>query len=136
MTSLGHSKGLKWLIVIDEAHKIANLPSLKLLLKEARAFGVSVLLSSQEARDFDDTVFSNSGTLISLKLSETKDSERVAMLLGGSNIKSELGQQIRALQPFQALIKNDHYSGSKGYFEFKVDPYYKRKKANIMLEEK
>lgn len=122
----GHSNKLKWVIVVDEAHKIANLDSLRILLKEARAFGVSIILSSQEAKDFDDSVFANSGTIITMKLSETKDSERVAMLLGGSSVRAELGQKLRSLHTFDAMIKNDHYSGSRGYFQFMVNPYYQR----------
>ena len=125
MVQQGHSKLLKHPIVIDEAHKIAHLESVKLLLKEARAYGVSIILSSQEARDFDDSVYSNAGTLLSLQLSETSDSQRVAMLLGGQSSKHDLSEKIRTLPPFKALLKNSHYSP---YTQVKITPHYLRNK--------
>ncbi len=124
MVRQGHSDTLRYALVIDEAHKIANLASVKLLLKESRAYGVAVILSSQEARDFDESVYANAGTLLALKLSETGDSEKVAMLLGGAQSKHALGQEIRGLRPFQGFLRNDHYN--RPYAKVEVLPHYKR----------
>ena len=129
MVRQGHSdqekQKLKYALVIDEAHKVANLASVKLLLKESRAYGVSVILSSQEARDFDEYVYANSGTLLSLKLSETNDSEKIAMLLAGAQDRYKLAQEIRALRPFEAFLRNDHYNSQ--YVRVKVKPHFERK---------
>lgn len=119
----GHSPTMRLAIVVDEAHRIANSQAMGKLLKEARAFGAAVLLSSQEARDFEDTVFSNAGSLLVLKLSETRDSERVGGLLGGSAEAKALGDRIRGLHQFQGLWRNDHY---RPFAEVKIVPHYVR----------
>lgn len=119
---MGQAQGIRLSVVVDEAHKIANLDAMKLLLKEARAYGASIILSSQEARDFDETVFSNAGSLLVLKLSETKDSERVAALLGGGDPRA-LAERIRDLQQFQGFFRNDHHSPRA---EVTVIPHYQR----------
>lgn len=120
---LGHCTGTRLAIVVDEAHKIANLDAMNLLLKEGRSYGASILLSSQEARDFSDTVFSNAGSLLVLKLSETRDSERVANLLGTSGDAKTLSERIRGLPQFHGLFRNDQYHP---YSAVKVVPHYER----------
>lgn len=124
----GHSPTMRLAIVVDEAHRIANSQAMGKLLKEARAFGAAVLLSSQEARDFEDTVFSNAGSLLVLKLSETRDSERVGGLLGGSAEAKALGDRIRGLHQFQGLWRNDH---SRPFTEVKVVPHYVRVQRSL-----
>jgi hypothetical protein len=120
---LGHSQELRYVIVIDEAHKIANLGAVKTLLKEARKYGVCVVLSSQEARDFEDYVFSNAGSLLSLKLSETNDSTRVARLMTGSRNVTDLAEELRGLPPFRGVLRNDHYN--QPFVRLEVLPYFK-----------
>ena len=119
----GHRHGLKLAIVIDEAHRIANLEPVKLLIKEARAFGVGVFLSSQEARDFEPSVFANAGTLLTLKMAETTDADRIAKLLATGTGFRELSDELRGLDRFEGMIRNDHY---KPYAKVKVSPFYER----------
>ena len=106
---LGHLVGLRLALVIDEAHRIANLAAVKLLLREARAYGVAVFLSSQQARDFADDIYANADTLIGLKLNETRDAERLGSLLAGSGQARELADSIRRLRPGQAYLKNNQF---------------------------
>jgi hypothetical protein len=119
----GHQQGLRLAIVIDEAHRIANLEPVKLLVKEARAYGVGVFLSSQEARDFDDFVFSNAASLLTLKLSETSDADRVAKLLVGSSGYREISDELQGAPQFHAFFRNDHY---RPYVRTEIVPFYDR----------
>ena len=75
---------------LHEAHKIAALQSVKTLLKEARKYGGSVWLSSQEPSDFDDFVWANCGTSVSLCLGLDKDAAMFAKHLGDTSLTSEL----------------------------------------------
>lgn len=117
MLRLGHSKSLRLSFFVDEAHRIANLSTVGLLLREARAYGVSVFLSSQQARDFSDTVYSNADTLIGLKLNEPRDAERLGALLAGTPKAKEMAESIRALRPGQAFLKNNQFSP---YVKFQI----------------
>lgn len=122
----GHQQGFRLAIVIDEAHRIANLEPVKLLVKEARAYGVGVFLSSQEARDFDDFVFSNAASLLSLRLSETSDADRVAKLLVGSSGYREISDELQSLPQFEGFFRNDHY---RPYVRSRIVPFYERHEA-------
>ena len=59
-------------VIVDEAHKLAKLPCITTLLREARKFGVGVILSSQRANDFNDTIIANASTRF-IFLQELKD---------------------------------------------------------------
>jgi hypothetical protein len=109
MLRLGHYRGVRLALVIDEAHRIANLAAVSLLLREARAYGVAVLLSSQQARDFADDIYANADTLIGLKVNEPNDTERLGALLGGKSQARELAEIIRRFQPGEAFMKNSAY---------------------------
>ena len=116
---LGHHAGLRFALMIDEAHRIANLAAVSLLLREARSYGVGVFLSSQQARDFADDIYSNADTLVGLKLNEPRDAERMGALLAGSGRGREIADVIRHLQPGEALMKNAAYMP---YVRFRVTP--------------
>jgi hypothetical protein len=109
MLRLGHYRGVRLALVIDEAHRIASLAAVSLLLREARAYGVAVFLSSQQARDFGDDIYANAETLIGLKVNETNDAERLGALLGGKSQARELAEAIRRFQPGEAFMKNSAY---------------------------
>ena len=120
---LGHYRGIRLALVIDEAHRICNLAAVKLLLREARAYGVAVFLSSQQARDFADEIYSNADTLIGLKLNEIRDAERLGALLAGSQQARDLSEQIRRLRPGQGFIKNNQF---QPYVKLQIKPLTER----------
>jgi DNA helicase HerA-like ATPase len=49
-------------VIVDEAHKLAGLPCITTLMREARKFGVGVILSSQRANDFNEDIIANAST--------------------------------------------------------------------------
>lgn len=120
-----YPNGARIAVVVDEAHKVANLNEMTVLLKESRKYGCAVLLSSQEAKDFSDSIYSNVGTLLCLGLNETGNSEKIAKQLGSHSNFRDLAEKIRNLDNFQGYIKNNHYSP---YSEIKVEPYFERYK--------
>ena len=70
MLMAGQSKTLRAMVCIDEAHKLCGDETVTTLIKEARKYGLGVLLSSQETRDFHSSVFATTGTLICLALED------------------------------------------------------------------
>jgi hypothetical protein len=120
---LGHSASLRLAVVIDEAHRIANLAAVSLLLREARAYGVGIFLSSQQARDFADDIYANADTLVGLKLNEPRDAERLGALLAGSARGRDLAEVIRHFQPGEAFVKNADYTP---YVRLRITPLSQR----------
>jgi hypothetical protein len=77
--SLNKSKKIRMYCVVDEAHRLMyeNSP-LDKLLREARKYGVGVILASQRPSDFNETVLANSGALLSFQCNLEKDARFVA----------------------------------------------------------
>ena len=52
MLMKGVTKQLRVMVVIDEAHKLCGDETIVSLVKEARKYGLGLILSSQETQDF------------------------------------------------------------------------------------
>ena len=111
MLALGPSTRQRLFCVIDEAHKLAHDPTVTDLIKEARKYGIGLILSSQETRDFDESLFANTGTLIALQL-EIEDAKVMAGNLGllQPSDRTVAAELIMRQRPGQALFRNNHYS--------------------------
>jgi hypothetical protein len=72
------------LVVMEEAHRYVNPDSgnvaadiVKRIAKEGRKYGVGAMLVSQRPAEIDETVLSQCGTIIALRLSNPSDRSRV-----------------------------------------------------------
>ena len=102
LLGLSHSpRNIRLAIMVDEAHKVANLKAMQTLLKEGRKYGCAIFLSSQEAKDFETSVYSNVGSLLCLKLPETENSKMIAKQIGSESSHKILAEDIRNLEPFE-----------------------------------
>jgi len=110
---------LKTLLYMDEIFGFfpptKNPPSkepMLLLLKQARAFGVGVVLSTQNPVDFDYKGLSNIGTWFIGRLQTTQDIERVIDGLGGQIgsrfNKAEIKNILANLQKRTFFLKSAH----------------------------
>ena len=113
------TSALKTLLYMDEIAGFfpptKNPPSkepMLLLLKQARAFGVGIVLSTQNPIDLDYKGLSNIGTWIIGRLQTTQDINRVIDGLGGkvgSNFeKSEIRQLLANLKKRTFFLKSAH----------------------------
>src|SRR4029078_3123980 len=75
------SSRLSVFAVGDEAHKLAYEETLTELIREARKYGVGIMLAAQSVKDFDAIVFDMVGTKIALQL-EGDDAKVMADNLG------------------------------------------------------
>jgi hypothetical protein len=110
MLMAGVSKKLRVMAVIDEAHKLCGDEAVTALIKEARKYGMGIILSSQETRDFHPSVFANTGTLIGLALEE-EDANVMSKYMGLTD-KTERTQAKELLlhqANGQALIRSQHF---------------------------
>lgn len=116
------SSNLKLLLYMDEIFGYfppnANPPSKRdmlLLLKQARAYGVGVLLSTQNPVDLDYRGLSNIGSWFIGKLQTPQDQEKVAQGIvdasGGKYSKDELKTLLGTLKGRVFISKNIHEEG-------------------------
>lgn len=110
MLMQGVTKRLRVMVVIDEAHKLCGDETIISLVKEARKYGLGLILSSQETRDFHGSVFANTGTLIALGL-EDADATVMAKHLGLTDKKQQTGAKelILSQSSGQALVRSQHF---------------------------
>jgi hypothetical protein len=118
--SLPGSSRLKALLVFDEVYGFlpphpANPPTkrpLVALMKQARAFGVGVLVATQNPMDVDYRALGNAGVWCIGRLQTDADCARVldGLAAVGTNSKSsaELGKVIKNLAPRWFLMRDVH----------------------------
>lgn len=118
------TSSLRALVYMDEifgffppnANPSSKVPMLT-LLKQARAFGLGVVLSTQNPVDLDYKGLSNIGTWFVGRLQTTQDKERVidglSGIQGSQFSKSELMSLISNLEKRKFLLKNIHENGLK-----------------------
>ena len=94
----------------------ASKAPLLMLLKQARAFGLGVLLATQNPVDVDYKGMTNAGTWLVGKLQAQGDKDRLldglALATGAGPSRAELDNAISALKGRQFLLKNVHQPGT------------------------
>lgn len=105
---------LKALVVFDEIYGFvpphpASPPTKKplvALMKQARAFGVGVVVATQNPMDLDYRALSNAGVWVLGRLQTDADRERVLEGLGEHGRKSKLGHTLKMLQPRWFVVRD------------------------------
>jgi hypothetical protein len=143
------TSALKTLLYMDEIYGFfpptKNPPSkdpMLLLLKQARAFGVGVVLSTQNPVDLDYKGLSNIGTWFIGRLQTTQDIDRVIDGLGGkvgANFnKNEIRTLLANLNKRTFFLKSAHLDGIKLFTTRWVLSYLKgplkREEINLLMQ--
>ena len=89
-------------LIFDEAHRAAGLSLIPTMAKECRKYGISLVLASQEARDFHVSVFSAIASYLVLRLTET-DAKSLVRNVAGSQQERMLIDEIKQMARFKAL---------------------------------
>jgi hypothetical protein len=121
MRTQAGTTGLRALVYFDEIAgylpPVANPPSKAVMLrmlKQARAFGVGLLLASQNPVDIDYKALSNAGTWFVGKLQTEQDKERLLdglIAASGGLDRAAISQQIAGLGKRVFLLNNVHAKG-------------------------
>ncbi len=124
MLSKGPSSRLCVFAVVDEAHKLSYDETLTELIREARKYGVGILLASQSVKDFDRIVFDMVGTKVALQL-EGDDAKVMAENLGltDKNERDLARTLILHQPPHRALVRSNHFDP---YIQADITPFYKK----------
>jgi DNA polymerase III delta prime subunit len=90
-------------IVFDEAHRAARLKLIPQFAKECRKFGLALALASQEAKDFNDSLFSAVGSYLVLRVTET-DARTLARKAGSTVDEKRTADRLKALDKYTAIF--------------------------------
>jgi hypothetical protein len=89
-------------VVFDEAHRAAGLRLIPIMAKECRKFGISLVLASQEAKDFNVSLFSAIANYLVLRLTEA-DAKVLVRNVASSQQERVLIDKIKQMGRFKAL---------------------------------
>jgi hypothetical protein len=89
-------------LVFDEAHRAARLQLIPTMAKECRKYGISLVLASQEARDFHVSLFSAIANYLVLRLTEV-DAKALARNVATSDQERTLIDRIKQMDRFRAF---------------------------------
>ncbi len=146
------TSALKTLLYMDEIYGFfpptKNPPSkepMMLLLKQARAYGVGVILSTQNPVDLDYKGLSNMGTWFIGRLQTTQDVDRVIDGLGGkvgsSYDKDEIRNLLSNMKKRTFFLKSAHLDdirvfGTRWVMSYLKGPLKKDEISELMADQK
>ena len=124
MRARGHVRGLRWLLGLDEAHRIAQSPFLEPLLRESRAFGLGLMLATQFPRDLSLVVKGCCATQLYFGQTQLEQIAEIQRAVYGETRGREaqrLATAVRDLKPLHAVA---HSRGRWGVV--RITPYHER----------
>jgi DNA polymerase III delta prime subunit len=89
-------------VIFDEAHRAARLRLIPTMAKECRKYGISLVLASQEAKDFNASLFSAIANYLVLRLNEA-DAKALVRNVASSDQERALIDKIKQMERFKAL---------------------------------
>jgi hypothetical protein len=89
-------------VIFDEAHRAANLRLLPTMAKESRKYGISLIVASQEAKDFNVSLFSAIANYLVFRVTES-DAKALVRNVASSAQERVLIDKLKQLDKFVAL---------------------------------
>ena len=90
-------------VIFDEAHRAAGMKLIPTMAKECRKFGISLVLASQEAKDFNSSVFSAIANYLVLRLTEA-DAKIMIRNVASSQQERMLADKVKQMERFKAFF--------------------------------
>lgn len=93
-------------VVFDEAHRAARLKLIPTMAKECRKFGLSLIVASQEVKDFDDSMFTAIASYLALRTSET-DAKKMAKIFAPSDKVTLFTDRVKQTQKYRGWFSSE-----------------------------
>ena len=105
-----HNLSLTKLFIFDEAHRVLDSDFIEKFIRECRAFGVGILLSSQQTDDFPANVLGQLATkVIHGNDGDANSTRKIKSLISFKNDESVIAN----LETFDAIISSQDYDNWK-----------------------
>jgi DNA phosphorothioation-dependent restriction protein DptH len=89
-------------VVFDEAHRAARLQLIPTMAKECRKYGISLVLASQEAKDFNVSLFYAVANYLVLRLNEP-DAKALVRNVASSDSERMVVDKIKGMDRFKGM---------------------------------
>ncbi len=93
-------------VIFDEAHRAALLKLIPTMAKECRKYGLSFVVASQEAKDFDSSLFTAVANYLALRVSEP-DAKLMAKIFAPSDKLTLYTDRIKQMAKFKAWFYSE-----------------------------
>lgn len=90
-------------VIFDEAHRAAKLKLIPTMAKECRKYGLAMIVASQEAKDFDTSLFSAIANYLILRVTD-QDARALARNVAPSEIERRTADRLKMLSKYEALF--------------------------------
>jgi len=90
-------------IIFDEAHRAAKLKLIPIMAKECRKYGLTLIVSSQEVKDFDPSLFNAIANYLALRLTEN-DAKIMAKIMAPSDQVKRYTDRIKQLPKYNGIF--------------------------------
>lgn len=90
-------------IIFDEAHRAAKLKLIPTMAKECRKYGIAFVLASQEAKDFDPSLFNAVASYLALRLNEN-DAKVMAKIMANTDFVNRFTDRIKQMPKYHAFF--------------------------------
>lgn len=90
-------------VIFDEAHRAAKLKLIPTMAKECRKYGLAMIVASQEAKDFDSSLYSAIANYLILRVSD-QDARTLARNVAPSEIERRTADRLKTLPKYEALF--------------------------------
>jgi hypothetical protein len=90
-------------VIFDEAHKASKLKLLGTMGKECRKFGIALLVSSQEVKDFNSSLFAAVSNYLLLRLTEV-DARIAAKSVAPSDLVVRVTDRLKAMEKWHGYF--------------------------------
>ena len=97
----GPQRRITHAIIFDEAHRAAKLKLIPTMAKECRKFGLSLVVASQEVKDFDDSLFTAVASYLALRVNES-DAKKMARVMAPSDKITLYADRIKQTEKYRA----------------------------------
>lgn len=89
-------------VIFDEAHRAAKLKLIPTMVKECRKYGIAFVVASQEAKDFDPSLFTAIANYLALRLNET-DAKLMAKNFAASDKVGLYTDRMKQMPKYKAM---------------------------------
>ena len=89
-------------IIFDEAHLAARLKLIPTMVKECRKYGIAFVVASQEAKDFDPSLFGAVASYLALRLGEA-DAKLIAKTFAATDKVGLYTDRIKQMPKYRGL---------------------------------
>ena len=94
---------VKYIVVIDEAHRVSGFKAVSTMLREGRSKGLAVILATQQPGDLPREAEANAQTKICFRLPSGPTAASASRLLGATD--RGLAERIQALENGEAFVR-------------------------------